>query len=422
MKSLAEFVSQHLTDDTSRLLLGKSRWPDVDIDLAVNCIEARRRMKGKVNEWYDNHLLVFPSRLSAEQCSSSSTALYKAELAERIAGKGFKVADLTGGLGVDAWYFSQRASKVLYNEMQEMLCKAARHNFESLGSENIICCNYTVAPKGNPDIEEPAIISPAGLLQEFCPDLIYLDPARRGAGGRKVFLIEDCTPDVLGLKDELFEICRHILIKLSPMADISMVCGRLGNSCREIHTVAAQGECKELLVWMDREWDKEYTIIASETHNDNSVSTISFKPSEERNADISLFDPVDMSSGDTYYLFEPGKAIMKAGAFNMTGSLFGLSKLGRSTHYYIFNDDCLIRNLMNYGKVFRILQCAPLDKRSIKTAGRDYPKAEVTARNIMMDTDTLRKRTGVVPDDTFHIFGLRSDLGGNLLICTSRII
>ena len=206
MDKLLDFISEHLSDDTTRLILDKSKWPEIDMETAVNCIESRRKLKGKVQEWYDEPRLIFPLKLSAEQCSSSSTGIYKAQLAARIAGKpDWKLADLTGGLGVDSWFFAKEASKVLYNEMQTSLYNAASHNFNILGSRNILLRNR-IAEKG----------SISDLLDGFCPDIIYMDPARRGEGGKKVFLIEECSPDILTLKDEIFAVCRHILVKLSP--------------------------------------------------------------------------------------------------------------------------------------------------------------------------------------------------------------
>ena len=410
MKNTAEFVTRHLNDDTARLILDRKKYEDIDMDLAVNCIESRRKLKGKVQEWYDEPLLVFPAKLSAEQCSSSATGRYKAELAENIANmRNWRIADLTGGLGVDSWYFSKKAGEVLYNEMQSQLCYAAAYNFGILKAENIRISNQQASSGKIKDI-----------LKEFVPDIIYMDPARRGEGGKKVFLIEECTPDVLTLKDEIFAQTRHILLKLSPMADISMVCSRLGTSCREVHVVASSGECKELLIWMDREWSGEYGIKAVEIHNDGSSSEFTFIPSEEQQATGKV----------TYYahkenksllLFEPGKALMKAGAFNLTAEKFGICKLGRSTHYYITDDPEKVTMLKRHGKVFRIIETAQLDKRSLKEFGRKYPKSEVTARNIPMDTDTLRKKTGVTSGDDAHIFGLKSDLEGNLLIAAKPL-
>ena len=424
MKKLTGFVSEHLYDDVTRLILDKAKWPDIDMYLAVSCIESRRKLKGKVQEWYENLDLYFPAKLSAEQCSSSTTALYKAALAERIALSGgclagkWRIADLTGGLGVDSWFFSKKADAVLYNEMQTTLCDAAEHNFNILGCGNISISNHAVSNEGSDGFELP----PTVLLSDFRPDIVYMDPARRGEGGRKVFLIEECTPDVLTLKDEIFSLSRHILIKLSPMADISMVCNRLGCRCREVHVVAAGGECKELLIWMDREWKgQEYEVIAAEIHGDGSVSEFMFTPSQEKASIVHIAMPVPAICPTGIYLFEPGKALMKAGAFNTISDRFNLMKLGVSTHYYMTDDLQKAEQLKQFGKVFRIMSIQSLDKRSIKGAGQMWPKAEVTARNIPMDTDMLRKKLGVTSGDDAHIFGLKSDKSGNLLIVCQRI-
>ena len=455
MEQLTTFISDHLEDDTSKLLLNRKKWPGIDMDLAVSCIESRRKLKGKVQEWHDTPGLIFPFKLSAEQCSSSATAEYKASLAEKIvmsassagrdgvgkqefigdvfplsvpSGRGWRIADLTGGLGVDSWYFSQRAEKVLYNEMQTQLCKAAEHNFKILGSDNIEISNHAVSSTASEDGIE---LTPIGLLDDFRPDIVYMDPARRGEGGKKVFLIEDCTPDVLTLKDEIFSTCRHILIKLSPMADITMVCDRLGRHCREVHVVAAGGECKELLIWMDKEWDGEYSIHAVELPNGYPLSepaVFSFFPSQERGMTGQAGHDFIQTQVNVMpdlighlHLFEPGKALMKSGAFNLISERFCIFKIGKSTHYYICNQESMVPELKKHGKVFNIIRCEALDKRTIKAAGREFPKAEVTARNIPMDTDTLRKKLGVTSGDDAHIFGLKSDSMGNLLIIARKV-
>ena len=447
MDKLIEFVIHHLNEDTSRLILNRNKFPEIDMDLAVSCIESRRKLKGKVQEWHDNSRLIFPIKLSAEQCSSSATGRYKAELAERIV-KGFldfarddrretgedrewTLADLTGGLGVDSWFFSQKASKVVYCEMQEALCKTAEHNYRVLDAGNIVVNNLMISGDS------------CGMLAEHAPDIIYMDPARRGEGGKKVFLIEDCTPDVLGLKDNLFKISRHLLIKLSPMADISMVCERLGHTCREVHVVATGGECKELLIWMDREWHQEATIHAVELNSNTPISAFTFLQSQNvAQKDCWQCGGIDMPppargcisgrsqaagvNGATcqqsvVFIFEPGKALMKAAPYNLIASRFGISKLGKSTHYYVVDSAEKAEDLKKYGKVFAIKEWLALDKRNLKEVGKKYPKAEVTARNIPMDTDTLRKKLGVTSGDDAHIFGLKSDSEGNLLIVADRI-
>ena len=262
MERLTAFVWEHIGDDTTRLIMNRAKWPEIDMDLAVNCIESRRKLKGKMQEWCDEPGLVFPRKLSAEQCSSSATGTYKAELAGHIhsgsptmeSKNGFRLADLTGGLGVDSWFFSKKASQVMYCEMLPELCKAAKHNYAVLKAENITVRNAAVISEtqiAQAESDDAQCLSaegasvfktPSQILSDFQPDIVYMDPARRGEGGKKVFLIEDCTPDVLTLKDEIFQHTRHILLKLSPMADITMVCERLGRCCREVHVVAAGGE------------------------------------------------------------------------------------------------------------------------------------------------------------------------------------
>ena len=427
MENLLKFITEHADSDVSRLILDKGKYPDVDMSLAVNCIESRRKLKGKVQEWYENPSLIFPFKLSAEQCSSSATGRYKAEVAERIAleivdrvdASNWSLADLTGGLGVDSWFFSQRAGKVIYNEMQTPLCDAAKHNFKSLGADNITVVNSTITPGNCLDAILIALRGDSMTgASEPKLEIVFIDPARRGEGGKKVFLIEECTPDVLTIKEEIFEHCRNLLIKLSPMADISMVCDRLGRHCREVHVVATAGECKELLIWMDREWDGDYKVIAVELHNDGTRSTLEFYPEDEGNTGRQMAPAYCLPAT---YIFEPGKSLMKAGCFNLIATRFGLSKLGKSTHYYITDSAEQAETLKQYGKVFHILECQPLDKRSIKDMGKKYPKAEVTARNIPIDTDNLRKKMGITSGDDAHIFGLKSDADGNLLIAAKRI-
>ena len=171
MENLLKFISEHADSDVSRLILDKGKYPEIDMSLAVNCIESRRKLKGKVQEWYANESLIFPFKLSAEQCSSSATGTYKAEVAAAIANESgaesWNLADLTGGLGVDSWFFSKKAAKVVYNEMQTPLCDAAKHNFRSLGADNITVVNSTITPGGCLD----AILAVEGHI-----DIVYIDP------------------------------------------------------------------------------------------------------------------------------------------------------------------------------------------------------------------------------------------------------
>jgi hypothetical protein len=202
------------------------------------------------------------------------------------------------------------------------------------------------------------------------------------------------------------------------MADISMVCDRLGETCREVHVVTSEGECKELLVWMDREWNDGYSIVAAELpsgYPENESASFTFTPEEEKSGHASIATEIGG------FLFEPGKSLTKAGAFNVTSVHFQIPKLGKSTHYYIVTDDDKAEELKKYGKVFKILNCHPLDKRSMKEVGKAYPKAEVTARNIPLTSDALRKKLGCASGGDVHVFGLKSDAEGSLLMTCRRI-
>ena len=406
-----EFVLEHENDDTARLLLSKERWKDIDIDLAVNTILSRRKLRDKVPAWYSHAGLVYPAKLSAEQCSSQDTAGYKAALALRlhraspaapvkeatenrpIPEPDLHIADLTGGLGVDSWAFSKVAGKVFYNEMDPALTNAARHNFLTLGASGISVHNSTLSPG-----------SAAELLEGFRPGIVFLDPARRADDGKKVFLIEDCRPDVLGMKDELLEISKCLMVKLSPMADISMVTEKLGRQCSELHVVASGGECKELLAVLDRDFHGECRIVVCSDAGRADRGIFSFTRTEERAAPA-VFVSGEEEASRSHFLFEPGKALLKSGAFNLISSRFGIKKLSRSTHLYLFDDGSTASELASYGKVFRILETFPVNGRNIREAGRKYPHAEVTARNIRMSSEQLRSKLGVLPGDSIHIFG-----------------
>ena len=435
--SFADFILQHDADDPVRLLLARDKYPDVDIDLAVTTLEVRRKLRTKVPEWYAVPSLVYPFRLSGEQCSSSEAARYKAmvcgsslvpepslrdpshkwappsyaaEGGHRFgdqtapANERLRIADLTGGMGVDAWAFAQVAEEVLYNEMQVELARATELNFRELGVENVRFRNCRVEPG---KVKE--------VLDGFEPEVIFLDPARRAEDGRKVFLIEECQPDVLGLLPELFEASRYILLKLSPMADITMACKRLGAHVKEVHVVAAGGECKELLFLLDREWEGTPSTFVVEG---GAVMEI---PGQAGNDGSPLVIPTGAKRRGEIWLFEPGKALLKAGAFDLPCRKFGLTKLGQHTHLYV--GESVPEELRPFGKVFEVLEMMPLNNRTMKEAGKWWPQAEVTARNVPMTSDLLRKKLGCASGGDIHLFGVRVEVAaeaGNYLIVTKK--
>lgn len=468
MDSFEKFIVENGNADTVRLVMACKEWPvpeDAELaeldakSLAVNTIEGRRRLRKKLPEWVARTELVYPSSLCAEQCSSSDTARYKASIVQRIfneyvgtvasmvgdpcrttgsATKGTesvpdknspttrnqsvtelaevtipsrgKVADLTGGLGVDSWAFSEVAEEVLYNEMNPALAAAARHNFKALGVTNIFIKNSEATSDSLKDI-----------FGDFRPDVIFLDPARRDSAGKKVFLLEDCSPDVLKILPELFGISRFVLLKLSPMADITMAVERLdrtyeeylekasgkgwnGQWVREVHVVASGGECKELLILLDGEWNEGYSLTCRE-----DGKTLTFKPEEINKAKAGYPD-----STFARIIFEPGKSLTKAGVSNAICERFGLVKLARFTHLYTISEplsdsesEQRTAPLKDFGKVFYVKEILPLNKSSMKDVGKRYPHSEVSAKNIPMSSDELRTRLKVKSGDDAHIFGVR---------------
>lgn len=464
MTDLLKFTEEHQEDDVTKLILNRDKWPEIDIELAVNTIVSRRKLKGKVDDWAEHPDLIFPLTLSAEQCSSQVTGIYKANLAEKIArfskqdslggnsesnistrtsSQDWTIADLTGGLGVDTWYFSQKASKVLYNEMQESLYQATKYNLERLGVHNVIFTNRIIVAddersraEKKPETanlkNEQKEASVKEILGDFQPTIIYLDPARRGEGGKKVFLLEDCSPDVLSLKSELFQYSRHILLKLSPMADITMLIESLGVETKEFHVVSVDGECKEILVWMDREYAGVEPLIVAYEEKKRMGNSFEFFPSEEKKAIAKLTTKEELGLSmhsqrldGNIFLFEPNKSLMKAGAFNLIAEKFGINKLGNSTHFYIHQE--MSCELLKYGKLNSIHLIYPFNNKTIRSLGKDYPEADLTARNLPITTEQLRKKMGLdnkgkknehESKNHAHIYALKVDLIGNLFFVT----
>ncbi|MDO4999170.1 MAG: hypothetical protein Q4E27_02860 [Bacteroidales bacterium] len=339
------------------------------------------------------------------------------------------ILDLTGGLGVDSWAFSQVAGKVVYFERSEELAAAAVRNFARLGAGPIEVRCETVTP----ETELPEA------------DLIYADPARRDAAGRKVFLLEDCTPDILTLLPQMLRKAPAVLLKLSPMADLAMLAGRLSPFLREIHVVELDGEVKELLCLLGREpasLEPEIAVIRLDTLQPGAgdAEAFRFRLQQEREAIPAYADAV--RPGDT--LLVPSPALLKAGAFNLPCARWGLRKLAPSTHLYLFpslpgaktdpsapgnpisplpgakTDPCAPGGLPSeasaWFKTYGIREVLPFGNASFKELKRRYPRAEVTARNLPLSSEELRKKMGISPGGDAHIFACRIADGSTLLL------
>ena len=343
------------------------------------------------------------------------------------------VLDLTGGLGVDSWAFSRVAERVVYFERKEELAEAARRNFERLGAANIEVRCETVTP----ETELPEA------------DLIYADPARRDAVGRKVFLLEDCTPDILTLLPMLLQKAPTVLLKLSPMADLAMLADRLGPALREIHVVELDGEVKELLCLLRRDTEPaEPGIVivrlsgqaaaaadlrfAHPSHASRRgplpftkprVATglpaappapegsLRFRLSEERESEARYV--AEVRAGDV--LLEPCAALLKAGAFRLPCARWGLLKLAPSTHLYL----AAAAPDNPFFKAWRVREVLPFGAAAFRQLKQRYARADVTSRNMPLGSAELQKKIGVAPGGAVHIFSCRLADSSSILIVTA---
>lgn len=326
--------------------------------------EARRKLDKKLPSWAGVGVTV-PASINLEQSSSEATALYKASLIDA----GARVADLTGGLGADSWAFSRRATAVWYNERDTVLMETVRHNFALLGVSNAVFNAFDINPRDDAWLES---------LRAFRPDVIYLDPARRNASGHKVFLLEECSPDVTALLPQLLEIAPKVIIKVSPMADLTMLRRRLSGSISELHVVGVAGECKELLCVCNRGVVDCRTVLYEDGH---------------------LLESAAPSPYGGEMLFVPSAALTKSG-------------LGPGMRLVEFD-----ATLAHFGRFWQVIENLSFASSVLKSLGQRYPQAEVTARGVPISSDELRKKLKVKPGGDFHIFACTLSGERRLLVC-----
>lgn len=354
------FIREHQNDDVRSLALQAGKYPAVDMPAAITQIAGRRIAKEKVPSWSNVEGIRYPHHLSMEQCSSELTARYKSELA-----KGESFVDLTGGFGIDCAFLSRNFRQATYVERQEELCEIAAHNFPLLGLPHI-------SVKNDDGTEF--------LKRMARADCIFIDPARRNEHGGKIVAIKDCEPDVEELEDLLLEKAGCVMIKLSPMLDLSQALKELRHT-HEVHILAVNNECKELLVILRRDASPEVSIHCVNL-TPNGEQRFSFTREQEQQCGISY-------AGQTgSYLFEPNASILKAGAFRLLTSAFPVKKLHPNSHLY--TSDSAVSGFP--GRSFRITGQCSLNKKEIKSCLGDLRKANITVRNFPASVAELRKR------------------------------
>lgn len=397
-KETLNFIIEHENDDTNKLLLSSTRNQNVEMLLAIRCIEARRKIKSKIPLWYKFPELEYPLPLSIEQGSSQDTALYK----QRFIQNGYKTCDLTGGMGVDSYFLSLKASEHEYFERNSELFIATENNFKKLGTTNIKCYNQEV--------------DSGTFSKEKHFDLIYLDPARRANSGSRIYSIAECEPNIVELKNYLFNHANKILVKVSPMADISHSISQIPE-ISEVHILACGNECKELLLLLDSTKTKQNEVSASakvkicctNINTNKEEENFEFNFGDEN---IALAQYLNEIGNDEHFIYDPNKAILKAGAFKLISEKYGIKKLATDTHIYASSE--YIPNFP--GRTFKILELIDFNKKNIKTFTSKYPRTSISAKNFPLSSDNLREKLKVKESDTIHTFGVSISKGEKILI------
>lgn len=382
-ENFIQFILEHEGDEPERLLLSADRWPSLDVRRAARIIAARRKLRDKVPAWHACPALDYPASLPLEQCSSEETARYK----QAFVPAGGRIADLTGGLGVDSWAMSAAAASVDYCERDGALCAAARHNFPLLGDGNIRVH------------EGDGIAWLAQDTEGF--DLIYLDPARRGKAAQRVYDIAGCEPDLLEVKELLLQHAPRVLAKISPMADISRTLRQLPET-RELHIVGAGGEVKELLLLLEPARPAAPLIVAAE-----GGIRFTFHPDEEPAAEVRYAAHIGN------FLFQPARVLRKAGAFRLLSARYGVAKLAPSTQLY--TADAPVDGFP--GRRFTVEEVIPWSKAAIQDLRRRFDRLELTALNFPLATDALRQRLGIPGGGNRHLFATTLNQTKILILC-----
>ncbi|MDX2134641.1 MAG: hypothetical protein SFV52_07640 [Saprospiraceae bacterium] len=373
MDPFRAFIDAHLQEnDLTRLLLRADRFPGIDVSRAVRHIHAIRKLTAKAPAWARSDL-AFSDLLSVEQASSEATALFKAGLFS-----GRRMADLTGGLGMDAWAFSRRFAQVDYVEPDWDRARDARHNFEVLGAPNITVHTATAAQ----------------FLAEAADDafdLVYLDPSRRDEHDNRVFRFQDCSPNVVELLDRLLAVSPGVLVKAAPMLDIREARRQLPGVSR-VWVVSVRGEVREVLYLLTREHTEERVVALEAVLLGGKRQGFRFT-AEEESSSAAGFGPPGR------WLYDPDAAVLKAGAFKCVAARFGLTKLGADTHLY--TSDVPADGFP--GRRFLVTAVVRMDKKDV-LAALSEPRGNVAVRHFPMAAEAVRRRLGLADGGEDYLF------------------
>lgn len=444
-----DFIRQHQDDDVRQLAFLGSKYPEVDMPFALDQIRGRKMARVKLPRWASLEGIIYPPHISMEQCSSESTALYKAELAARLLGlpasssgiemkaeNEIEFVDLTGGFGVDFSYIAARLGvKSMYVERQAHLCEAAKENFGRLGLKNAIVKNgdgievlHSFLPKKDDAASTDDSLGiiydqPLSLLKtKLGLKLIFIDPARRDDAGNKVVSLKDCTPDVTVLQEEMLSKADYVIIKLSPMLDWHRAVSELSH-VREVHIISVNNECKELLLVLSARnmGDMEASSADGEVKHAGNLRIYCVN-----DAQSFVCDELDMESSpvriappvleEMQYLYEPNASLMKAGCFGVLSGRYDARMLSKNSHLFV--SQAPIEAFP--GRSFRIIAVSSFNKKELKRHLSGITKANIATRNFPPSVAELRKRLKLKDGGETYIFATTLSNESHMLVITEK--
>ena len=396
-----DFIRQHQDEDVRQLAFLGSKNPEVDMPFALDQIRGRKMARAKLPLWANIDGIIYPPHISMEQCSSESTALYKAELAARLLGlpassssEEIGFVDLTGGFGVDFSYIASRLGmSSMYVERQAHLCEAAKENFERLGLKNAIVKNEDG-------------IEVLHSLKEL--KLIFIDPARRDDAGNKVVSLKDCTPDVTVLQEEMLLKADYVIIKLSPMLDWHRAISELSH-VREVHIISVNNECKELLLVLSaRNMGEKLRIYCINDAQSFVCDELDMESSSVKIAPSTL--------EEMQYLYEPNASLMKAGCFGVLSERYDARMLSKNSHLFVSREPIAAFP----GRSFRIIAVSSFNKKELKRHLSGITKANIATRNFPLSVAELRKRLKLKDGGEIYIFATTLSDDSHVLVITEK--
>jgi 16S rRNA G966 N2-methylase RsmD len=384
LPEIQEFINQNCGRSISKMALQKNPFPNVDWITILNQIEAKTKAKDKLPNWFLSQNIIYPSKLSIEQTSSEKTASYKASIVT-----GDRLIDLTGGFGVDDFYFAKKIKEVVHCEINTELSQIVNHNFEHLNVPNVTC--YT----------GDSMVTLITLKTNW--DWIYIDPSRRNDTKGKVFMLKDCLPNVPENLTIYFKNANAILIKTAPILDITAGLTELQH-VKQIHIIALENEVKELIWELHADYSGSINIKTVNIVKDKN-ETFDFIWNE--NASFPNF------SLPQTYLYEPNSAIMKSGGFDEVGFFYKVNKLHKHSHLYTSMD------LIPFpGRVFEIKNTFAYNKTAMKTF-LENSKANITTRNFPDSVESIRKKWKIKDGGNLYSFFTTDENNHKIvLICT----